>query len=109
MRRVVFDRLPTANVGIYQPPGANALDVADQVRAAMDRLSGSFPEGIKYEVPLDTTKFVAASIHEVYRTLFEAGVLVLIVILVFLQDWRAILIAATTVPVFFVVFQRLGE
>ncbi|MBA4017053.1 MAG: hydrophobe/amphiphile efflux-1 family RND transporter [Pirellula sp.] len=91
--------LPTANIGIYQLPGANALDVADQVRAAMDRLSGSFPEGIKYEVPLDTTKFVAASIHEVYRTLFEAGVLVLIVILVFLQDWRAILIPATTVPV----------
>ncbi|MGC3971803.1 MAG: multidrug efflux RND transporter permease subunit [Pirellulales bacterium] len=90
---------PTANIGIYQLPGANALDVAEQVRAAMERLKSSFPEGIQYEVPLDTTAFVNASIHEVYRTLFEAGVLVLVVILLFLQDWRAVLIPATTVPV----------
>ena len=54
---------------------------------------------MKYEFPLDTTKFVDESIHEVYKTLIEAGVLVLIVILVFLQDWRAVLVPATTVPV----------
>ncbi len=90
---------PTANIGIYQLPGANALDVAEQVKAALQRLSESFPEGMAYEIPLDTTKFVEASIHEVYKTLIEAGVLVLIVILVFLQDWRAMLIPATTVPV----------
>ena len=54
---------------------------------------------MQYEFPLDTTKFVEASIHEVYKTLIEAGVLVLIVILVFLQDWRAVLVPATTVPV----------
>ena len=90
---------PTANIGIYQLPGANALSVAEQVKAAMERLSESFPEGMTYELPLDTTKFVEASIHEVYKTLFEAGLLVLIVIVVFLQDWRAMLVPATTVPV----------
>ena len=82
---------PTANIGIYQLPGANALQVAEEVKAAMERLSESFPEGMRYEIPLDTTKFVEASIHEVYKTLLEAGMLVLIVIVVFLQDWRAML------------------
>jgi HAE1 family hydrophobic/amphiphilic exporter-1 len=90
---------PTANIGIYQLPGSNAIDVAVQVRAAMERMSGSFPQDMEFNVPLDTTKFVDASIHEVYKTLLEAGILVLIVILVFLQDWRAVLIPATTVPV----------
>ena len=90
---------PTANIGIYQLPGGNALDVAEQVKAALQRLSESFPEGMAYEIPFDTTKFVEASIHEVYKTLIEAGLLVLIVILVFLQDWRAMLVPATTVPV----------
>ncbi len=90
---------PTANIGIYQLPGANALAVAEEVKRTMDRLSRTFPEGLRYQVTLDTTKFVNASIHEVYQTLIEAGVLVLIVILVFLQDWRAVLIPATTVPV----------
>src|SRR6201988_4282377 len=65
----------------------------------MAELSRAFPQGIKYDTPFDTTKFVAASIKEVYKTLIEAGVLVLIVILVFLQDWRAMLVPATTVPV----------
>ncbi|MBL9093892.1 MAG: multidrug efflux RND transporter permease subunit [Planctomycetaceae bacterium] len=90
---------PTASIGIYQLPGANALDVAEQVTVTMEKLKSSFPEGVSYETPLDTTKFVSASIHEVWKTLFEAGVLVLVVILLFLQDWRAILIPATTVPV----------
>ena len=90
---------PNANIGIYQLPGANALDVADELRAAMDRLAVKFPQGMKYEVPLDTTAFVRVSIHEVFKTLLEAGVLVLVVILVFLQDWRAVLIPATTVPI----------
>ena len=90
---------PTANIGIYQLPGANALAVAEKVKAELQRMSESFPEGMAYEIPLDTTKFVEASIHEVYKTLLEAGVLVLIVIVVFLQDWRAMLVPATTVPV----------
>jgi HAE1 family hydrophobic/amphiphilic exporter-1 len=90
---------PTANVGIYQLPGSNALEVAENVRASVEQLSTSFPAGVEYSFPLDTTEFVDASIHEVYKTLFEAGALVLIVILVFLQDWRAVLVPATTVPV----------
>jgi HAE1 family hydrophobic/amphiphilic exporter-1 len=90
---------PTANIGIYQLPGSNALEVAENVRGAMDLLSASFPEGMQYTIPLDTTHFVNASIREVYKTLIEAGILVLVVILVFLQDWRAVLIPATTVPV----------
>src|SRR5205085_1782296 len=90
---------PAAGLAVFQLPGANALDVADEVRAAMDRLAPAFPEGMRYDIPFDTTKFVRQAVHEVYRTLIEAGVLVLIVILVFLQDWRAVLIPATTVPV----------
>lgn len=90
---------PTANIGIFQLPGANALEVTTEVEHAMERLAKSFPQGVSYTMPLNTTKFVEASIHEVYKTLIEAGVLVLIVILVFLQDWRAVLIPATTVPV----------
>ena len=65
----------------------------------MDELAKAFPPGVQYQIPFDTTKFVNASINEVYRTLIEAAVLVLIVILIFLQDWRAMLVPATTVPV----------
>lgn len=88
-----------ANIGIYQLPGANALQVAEDVKQSVAKMSRRFPEGVKYSIPLNTTDFVHDSIQEVYKTLFEAGVLVLIVILVFLQDWRAVLIPATTVPV----------
>jgi hydrophobic/amphiphilic exporter-1 (mainly G- bacteria), HAE1 family len=88
-----------AGIGVYQLPGANALDVAKKVRQKMEELKKSFPPGLEYSIPFDTTKFVSASIDEVYKTLIEAGILVLIVILVFLQDWRAVLVPATTVPV----------
>ena len=90
---------PAAGIGIYQTPGANALDVARAVKAKMAELARAFPPGLTYEIPFDTTKFVSASINEVYKTLIEAAILVLIVILVFLQDWRAMLVPATTVPV----------
>jgi HAE1 family hydrophobic/amphiphilic exporter-1 len=90
---------PAAGVAVYQLPGANALEVAHQVREKMAELQKGFPKGLEYDIPFDTTKFVDASIYEVYKTLFEAGALVLIVIVVFLQDWRAVLIPATTVPV----------
>lgn len=90
---------PAAGIGIFQLPEANAIAVAQEVGAKMQELSKSFPQGLEYHVPFDTTKFVKASIDEVYVTLIEAGVLVLIVILVFLQDWRAMLVPATTVPV----------
>ncbi|HVT26675.1 MAG TPA: efflux RND transporter permease subunit, partial [Lacipirellulaceae bacterium] len=90
---------PTANIGIYQLPGSNALDVAREVRAAMKNHAKTFPKVMTYEFPLDTTEFVHESINAVYETLIEAGVLVLLVILLFLEDWRALLVPATTVPV----------
>jgi HAE1 family hydrophobic/amphiphilic exporter-1 len=94
-----LDGKPAAGLAIFQSPGANALDVASEVQKKMKALAAEFPQGMVYEVPFDTTKFVNESIKEVYHTLFEAAILVLIVILIFLQDWRAMLIPATTVPV----------
>ncbi|MBN8999735.1 MAG: efflux RND transporter permease subunit, partial [Rhizobiales bacterium] len=94
-----FNNRPTAAIGIFQLPDANALDVAESVATKMKTLEKAFPPDLKYEIPFDTTKFVVASIDEVYKTLFEAAILVLIVILMFLQDWRAMLVPATTVPV----------
>ncbi|CAN5897862.1 multidrug efflux RND transporter permease subunit [soil metagenome] len=84
---------------VYQLPGSNALEAARGVKAAMARFSERFPPGLAYGYPYDTTPFVDAAIHEVYKTLIEAGVLVLLVILLFLQDWRATLVPATTVPI----------
>ncbi len=94
-----MDGKPAAGIQIFQLPEANALDVAKRVQARLAELAQGFPPGIAYSVPFDTTKFVAASIHEVYKTLIEAAVLVLAVILVFLQNVRATLVPATTVPV----------
>jgi hydrophobic/amphiphilic exporter-1 (mainly G- bacteria), HAE1 family len=94
-----LDNKPAAGLAVFLAPGANALDVATEVNARMKQLAGSFPQGLRYSIPFDTTVFVKASIDEVYKTLIEASILVLIVILVFLQDWRAMLVPATTVPV----------
>ncbi len=94
-----LDGKPSAGMAIFQSPGANALDVGSEVKAKMAALAKEFPQGLQYSVPFDTTKFVNESINEVYKTLYEAAILVLIVILVFLQDWRAMLVPATTVPV----------
>jgi hydrophobic/amphiphilic exporter-1 (mainly G- bacteria), HAE1 family len=94
-----YNGKPSAGMAVFQAPGANALTVEKEVRAKMAELSHSFPQGMAYAIPFDTTKFVSASVTEVYHTLLEAGVLVLIVILVFLQDVRATLVPATTVPV----------
>jgi hydrophobic/amphiphilic exporter-1 (mainly G- bacteria), HAE1 family len=88
-----------AGMGIFQTPGANALEVEREILAKMETLALNFPQGVTYSTPYDTTVFVHASIQEVYKTLIGAAVLVLIVILVFLQDWRAMLVPATTVPV----------
>ncbi|WP_234680122.1 efflux RND transporter permease subunit [Bradyrhizobium monzae] len=90
---------PATGIGVFQSPGANALQVEQAVEKKMAELAKAFPQGVKYDTPFDTTKFVQASVHEVYMTLIEAGLLVLAVILVFLQDWRAMLVPATTVPV----------
>ena len=91
--------MESANILVYQLPGSNAIDVARSVRETMERIKPSLPQGMEYSVPFDTTKFVDQAIHEVYMTLLIAGVLVLIVILAFLQNWRALLVPATTVPV----------
>ena len=94
----VNDR-PAAGIALFQAPGANALNVQTAVTRRMTELAREFPAGLVFEVPFDTTKFVDEAIKEVYKTLIEAAVLVLLVILIFLQDWRAMLIPATTVPV----------
>src|SRR6187399_874804 len=90
---------PSVGIGVFQSPGANALEVEKAVEKKMAALARAFPQDIKYDTPFDTTKFVSESIKEVYKTLIEAGLLVLVVILIFLQDWRAMLVPATTVPV----------
>jgi hydrophobic/amphiphilic exporter-1 (mainly G- bacteria), HAE1 family len=90
---------PAAGIGIFQTLEANALDVAGEVAKKMDLLAKSFPPGLVYSIPFNTTTFVRESIKEVWKTLFEAAILVLIVIVVFLQDWRAMLVPMTTVPV----------
>ena len=90
---------PAAGLAIFQLPDANALDAAQEVRDTMTRMSADFPEGLEYGIPFDTTIVVKQSINEVYITLLEAGVLVLIVIVIFLQDWRATLVPTTTVPI----------
>ncbi len=93
------DERPAGGIAIYQLPGANAIATAKAVREEMERISKNFPKDIHWDIPFDTTIFVTASINEVYHTLFEAGILVLLVIMLFLQDWRATLVPATTVPV----------
>jgi HAE1 family hydrophobic/amphiphilic exporter-1 len=89
----------SAQILVFSLPGANAIAVADRVYKAMAEMSKQFPEGLKYAIRYDTTLFVRKAIAAVYETLFIAGVLVLVVILVFLQNWRGMLVPATTVPV----------
>ena len=90
---------PAALIGIFQLPGANALDVSKGVQAAVARLAPSFPSGVTHERPYNTTEFVRVSIEEVVLTLFIAIGLVVLVVYVFLQDWRATLIPTMTIPV----------
>ncbi|MFC0397283.1 efflux RND transporter permease subunit [Paraburkholderia rhizosphaerae] len=94
-----LDGKPAAGIAIYQLPDANALDAGRAVQARMAALAENFPRDITYGLPFDTTRFVSASVKDVYVTLGETGLIVLVVILVFLQNWRATLIPATTVPV----------
>ncbi|HWX77067.1 MAG TPA: efflux RND transporter permease subunit, partial [Candidatus Acidoferrales bacterium] len=89
----------TAHVAVFALPGANALQVAAETRSLMTDMSKTFPLGLKYTTLYDTTLFINQSVHAVYETLIEAGILVLIVIMLFLQNFRAMLVPATTVPV----------
>jgi HAE1 family hydrophobic/amphiphilic exporter-1 len=94
-----FNGHKSAQIVMFALPGANAIQVANRVYAAMADMEKQFPQGMKYAIRYDTTLFVREAIRAVYETLFIAGVLVLIVILVFLQNLRAMLVPATTVPV----------
>lgn len=88
-----------AVLNINMLPGANAIEVAKSVKEAMDEISRSFPAGITYSVPFDATTYIEASIHHVYRTLFEALALVILVVFLSLQSWRATLIPLVAVPI----------
>ncbi|MEP0322227.1 efflux RND transporter permease subunit [Bauldia litoralis] len=94
-----LDGAPAALIAIYQLPDANALDVAKGVRARMDELADRFPTDLAYDITYDTTLYVESSIEEVVVTLFQALVLVVLVVFVFLQDWRSTLIPAIAIPV----------
>ena len=90
---------PTAGIAVYQLPGSNSLDVAKGVKTRMKELAEAFPQGIRYEVTLDTTEVVHDSIAEVLKTFIEATILVVLVMFFFLQNWRAVLIPCITIPV----------
>jgi len=107
-----YNQAPSGVMAIYQLPGSNAVQTAEAVRARMKELSATFPSSITYDIPLDTTKAVTAGIHEIVLTLFEALALVVIVVFIFLQGWRATLIPLMAVPVSligtFIIFPALG-
>ena len=94
-----LDGKPTIGTAVFLQSGANALEVADSVKARMAELKAGFPEGLDYIIPFDTTLFVSASIREVVKTIAEAALLVLLVVFVFLQTWRATIIPMIAVPV----------
>jgi multidrug efflux pump subunit AcrB len=94
-----LDGRPTVAVSIYALPGANALDTAARVYAKMKDLKTRFPDGLDYEIVYDTTPFIHESVMDVVWTLFEALILVAVVVLVFLQDWRAMILPMIDVPV----------
>src|ERR1700678_4468325 len=107
-----FNGKPAALLGIYLTAGANALQTAAEVKQFMTEASGRFPQDLTYSVPLDTTLAITAGIHEIKKTLIEALLLVILVVYIFLQGWRATLIPLLAVPVSlvgaFIVFPILG-
>ena len=90
---------PTAGIAVYQLPGSNSLDVAKGVKERMEELAEAFPQGMEYQITLDTTDVVHDSISEVLKTFVEATILVVLVMFLFLQNWRAVLIPCLTIPV----------
>ena len=95
-----LDGQPSITLALFQQPGSNALATADAIRQKMEELKKSrFPDNVEYQIVYDTTVFIEESVHEVYKTLFEAFVLVFLVVLIFLQDWRATLLPMIDVPV----------
>jgi len=107
-----YNGSPSGVMAVYQLPGSNAVEVANLVRKRMDELAKQFPAGIAYNIPLDTTKAVTAGIHEIVITLLIALALVIFVVYIFLQGWRATIIPLMAVPVSligtFIIFPALG-
>lgn len=88
-----------AVININMLPGANAMEVAENVKKAMEEISANFPDGISYMIPFDMTEYISQSIHEVYKTLIEALILVILVVFLSLQNWRSTLIPSIAVPI----------
>ena len=107
-----YNNAPAGVMAVYQLPGSNAVQTAAAVTKRIKELSANFPPGIRYDIPLDTTKAVTAGIHEILITLGIALALVILVVFVFLQGWRATLIPLMAVPVSlvgtFIIFPLLG-
>ncbi len=97
--RSLLDGKPAVAIAVLQAPGSNAIEIADNIHATMEQLQLSMPDGVKYEIVYDTTKFVRASIEKVVDTLLEAVALVVLVVILFLQTWRASIIPLLAVPV----------
>ena len=97
--RSLLNNDPAVGMGVFQSPGSNALDISSNVRATMDELAKNMPEGVEYRIAYDPTQFVRASIESVVHTLLEAIVLVVLVVILFLQTWRASIIPLLAVPV----------
>lgn len=97
--RCTLDGKPSAGLAIYQLPGSNALDTAERVKASMRELKERFPKNLDYAIVYDTTPFVRESIHEVFKTLRDAVVLVALVVLLFLQDWKSLILPLIDVGV----------
>lgn len=97
--RSLLNNRPAAALPIFQAPGSNAIEISDNVRATMDRLSATFPQGLEYDIVYDPTIFVRGSIDAVVNTLLEAVLLVVLVVVLFLQTWRASIIPLVAVPI----------
>ncbi|WP_428491409.1 efflux RND transporter permease subunit [Rhodopila sp.] len=94
-----LDRLNAVPILVYQQPGSNALSTARHIRETMQRLSKDFPQGLRYDIVYDTTLFIAQSVHEVVKTILEAVALVVVVVIVFLQTWRASIVPIVAIPI----------
>ena len=94
-----LDGKPSVALSIYQRPGSNALETAELVRDKMEELKARFPDGLDYAIVYDTTPFITESVNEVFKTLRDAVILVAVVVLLFLQNWRSAIIPLVAVPV----------
>lgn len=94
-----LDGKPCVGISIYQLPGTNALETAEKITAMLEEMKANFPAGVDYEITIDNTLFIKSSVNAVYHTIFEAVLLVVFVILLFLQNWRSSLIPLTAIPV----------